>query len=124
MNLDLTDVDIKKIKLTGNEKRFNELRSNFYKTLENAETFKEREILEKKDKYTHFLKNLNRSQYKVPKVSDRLKAKGEMYDMILNDQVSHKIMTEEYKREVVLDLKRDLRDNIKKMSGPDDPLHY
>lgn len=72
MDLGLTDVDITKIKLTGNEKRFNELRSNFYKTLENAETFKQREFLEKRDKYTHFLKNLNRSQYQVPKSSERI----------------------------------------------------
>jgi hypothetical protein len=93
MHMELTDVDIQKIKLTGNEKRFNELRSNFYKTLENAETFKQREFVDKKVKYTSFLKNLNRTQYQEPKREERIKAKGEMYDMILNDQLSHGIMT-------------------------------
>jgi cation transport regulator ChaB len=118
------DIDIRKIKLTGNEKRFNDIRSNFYQILESAETFKQREILEKKPKYTNFLKNLNREQFKIPKKQEREAVKSEMYEFILNDQISHKVMTDDYKREAILDLKRELRDNLSRMAGPDDPQFY
>lgn len=47
-----------------------------------------------------------------------------MYDLILNDKAPNKLLTEDYKREQVLQLKRELRGNLKKMAEPDDPLHY
>lgn len=105
------------IRLTGNEKRFNELRSKFYETLEYAENFGEKAILEVKPQYTDFLKKMNRSQFLVPKQHERQAVKRDMYDMILNDFVSHKVITNDHKREIVLDLKAELKKNIDSLIG-------
>jgi len=106
--------------LTGNEKRFNELRSKFYETLEYAENFGEKAILEVKPQYTEFLKKMNRAQFLVPKHHERQAVKREMYDMILNDFVSHNIINDDHKREIILDLKSELKSNLEKLSGSEE----
>jgi hypothetical protein len=108
------------VRLTGNEKRFNELRSKFYETLEYAENFGEKAILEVKPQYTEFLKKMNRSQFLVPKHQERQAVKRDMYDMILNDFVSHKVITDDHKRELVLNLKSELKENLEKLAGSEE----
>ena len=40
--------------------------------------------------------------------------------MILNDFVSHNIINDDHKREIILDLKSELKSNLEKLSGSEE----
>ena len=101
MSHNLTDVDIRKISLTGNEKRFNDLRTNFYKVLNQAETSTGVKIEDNRPKYTNFFKNLNKNQLKIPKRETLKEEKDTLFDMILTDMVEPSIMKNNYGGESV-----------------------
>jgi hypothetical protein len=100
MHQNLAEVDIRKVSLTGNEKRFNNLRTNFYKTLNDAENKKEI-VKDKRTKYTNFFKNLNKNQLKIPPKKVLNKEKETLFDMILTDMVDDQILSEKNKRKFV-----------------------
>lgn len=111
MNTNLTEIDINKVNLTGNEKRFSDLRSNFYKTLEEAESHKiQGGYKDRRKNYTNFFRNLNKKQIEVPSADTRRAEKKALYDYIIDDTLHDEALTHENKRQLVRETKKHFND--------------
>lgn len=106
----LTDLDINKVNLTGNEKRFSDLRTNFYKTLAEAESYKlEEGYKDKRKGYTNFFRNLNKKQIEIPKDKEMKAEKKALYDFIIDDTLDDAALTYENKRQLVREIKQNFK---------------
>lgn len=110
MKANLTEIDINKVSLTGNEKRFSDLRSNFYKTLAVAESHKiQGGFKDKRKSFTNFFRNLNKKQIEIPDSSLRHEEKKALYDMIIDDTLDDNALIHENKRQLVREVKSNFR---------------